>query len=141
MSSDGTESKTIKVTPKITTNTVLSYDLPSNIDGIIKKTLGLDESTSEKLDIVYIYSGNFDENFDITKEIIVGFTSSRIFKIQDAKVDSQFISNIIKVSHQKNGMFRWDKVEVVLRTGGSDTFGIWHSDVCKYFCTYLEARI
>src|ERR1700690_1295031 len=129
--SDGKETKKIKVTPKITTKTPLGDDLPKNVSGIINKTIN--PVTDETLDIVYIYSGNFDEGFDITKDIIVGLTSNRIFKIEEAKVESHFISNITKVSHQKNGMFRWDKVEVSLRNGGYDTFGIWHSEVCKYF--------
>lgn len=131
--------KTPKTTQKITTNTALAQYLNPNVRNAIIKTLAL--PSNERLEIVYINSDHFDEGFDISSEIIVGITTLRIFKIERENSGYQFINNISSVSHQKNGLFKWDKIVCNLKSGNVDTYGIYHGSVCAYFCDYLKSRI
>lgn len=126
-------------TKRITINTVLGENLKPNVKGAIEKTINLIEA--EKLEVVYIYNDTFDSGFDIVNNTIVGISNFRIFKIEDGKADTQNLFEIVGVEHQKNGLFRWDKVICHLLKGKQNTFGIYHGDVCKYFCSYIGDKI
>lgn len=127
-------------TKRITDNVALGENLKDNVRGAIEKTINIQEN--EKLEIVYIYNDTFDIKFNIVTDTIVGITNLRIFKIENARCDSQNLHDIVGVEHQKNGMFRWDKVICYLaKSGQQNTFGIYHADVCKYFCSYIDGKI
>lgn len=134
-----TEIKTVSKTTRIATHTALAQNLNPNVYNAIVRTLKLPRN--EKLEIVYIHSDNFDENFNISTDIIVGLTNLRIFKIQSGNSGHQFISNIVSVSHKKNGLFSWDKLVCNLKSKEVDTYGIYHSSVCGYLCDYMKHRI
>lgn len=126
-------------TKKITVNTALGENLKDNVKGAIEKTIGIVKN--EKLEVVYIYNDTFDVGFDIVNNVIVGLTNFRIFKIEKGDVSYQKLNETINVEHEKNGIFRWDKVVCNLSGGKKETFGIYHADVCKYFCNYITNKI
>lgn len=127
------------LTPRITTGTAYGEYLKKDVHESITKTLAL--PSDEKIGVVYMRYDTFDQNFSISREIIVGITDVRIFKIETGNNNQQLISNIASVSHQKNGLFSWDKVVCRLKNGDIDTYGIYHSAACGYFCDYLKNRI
>lgn len=129
----------VEKTTKIATSTALAKDLKPHIRNSIIKTLALPRE--ERLEIVYMFVDHFDEYFDIANDVIVGVTSLRIFKIEGGKTEYQFIEKIKSVTHQKNGIFKWDKIVCNLKEGGIDTYGIYHSSVCAYLCKYIKQRI
>ena len=126
-------------TKRITTNTVLGKGLKENVRHAIEQTINVEEG--EVIEIVYIYNDTFDEKFDIVKDIIVGVTNYRIFKIEDGRYDAQKINEIISIAHEKNGIFRWDKIICLLKKNKQNTFGIYHGDVCGYFCNYINEKL
>lgn len=128
-------------------NTALAQYLKNDIREAIEKTIHLYDG--EMLEIIYIYDGTFDHNFNIARDIIVGISNYRIFKIEDGKCNSRRLDEMTHVEHQKNGLFKWDKIVCYLskykRESANqqeiDTFGIYHSDVCKYYCNYINEKI
>lgn len=92
---------------------------------------------SESIQIIYLSGGNFEPTFKIEGNTIVGVTNFRIFKIEKSNVDSVMIKDILKVTHEKNGLLRWDKVVCTTTNGKTETFGIFYSKTCEYFCNHL----
>jgi hypothetical protein len=95
----------------------------------------------ENIKVLYVYGGNFKTKINILKETIIGVTNERIFKLENGKKDYVFINDILSVTHVKNGFFSWDKIECQLKNNNTNTFGIYHSKSCEYFCNYLTMQI
>lgn len=68
----------------------------------------------------------------------VVLTNLRFLKIENGKtVSNVVLKQIKKVEHEKNGIFRWDKV-VTTTESGVETFGIYQSAVAEFFVDTLR---
>lgn len=118
------------ITKKIPNNTIKLLSKatiePSVSDFVIKR-VGL--TPNDDIELLYLFNGKTD--------IIVGISTSRIFKLDCYQTSSVLLSDIISVRHQQNNLFKWDKIECLLKNGKIETFGIYHNGVCKQFCNYL----
>lgn len=94
----------------------------------------------ERIEIIYLFQGNF-VNINVNNDIYVGITTYQVFKCDKNNKTSVMISNIKSVSHQKNSIFRWDKLVCKKINDTTETFGIYHKKTCVYFCKYLLNKI
>jgi len=99
----------------------------------------VDFKKEEKIHLVYLHHG-FNFGSISRNDIFVVITSKRIFKYEKG-IEQVFLYDIVDVEHQKNNIFSWDKIVVLLRDGKKETFGIYSSDICGYFCWYLKDLI
>ena len=121
------------------TNTCRGSDLHEQF--IKELNSELKATSDEKLEILWSESGEFNISGINGKDVYVGVTSGRIFKIEKGGVDHALISELQSASHQKNGVFRWDKVEVKFKNGNKDTFGIKQASACEYFVNFLNRKL
>jgi hypothetical protein len=91
---------------------------------------------NEKIEV--LYSNN--DSFEYKKNILVGITNFRIFKLENNNISYIDKNNIVSIRYRYNGIFRWDKIECKLRNGEFDTIGVFHSNACRYLCNYLNHK-
>ena len=77
-------------------------------------------------------------NLKIEKNIIVGITNLRIFKLEKGNVFTTEFKNIKSVHVEKNGIFRWDKIVCKLVDGKCETYGIYNGDACEHICYNMK---
>jgi hypothetical protein len=105
----------------------------SKLFASIAKEVGL--SRGEEIKLFYTYSALKEELS--RSDIIVGITNVKIFKYDKGSNSFTLRSDIKAVKHQRNGMFSWDKVEILTHSGKTETYGIYDGDTCSKFCRYL----
>ncbi len=118
----------------MTDNTISGSDLDTNMTNRLNEILIF--LPFEKIEIIYSDTNKFDVD-DIDHTVLVGITNYRIFKLEGSDITSVFRNIIQSITHQKNGILRWDKIECHLKDG-IETFGIFHRNACAYFCEYLN---
>src|ERR1700744_1484957 len=136
------ESEKIKDSMKIariTKNTIRGDNLRGSEINMLAKAVNF--LPNEKLEIIYLSNDEFEPTFTIENNIIVGITNFRIFKLEHGGLDSLLLNKISNVSYQKNGMFRWDKIVCRTTKLKVETFGIFNSETCQYFCNYLNSKL
>lgn len=120
------------------TNIKFPDKIDKNVLTLIKNYIDIKDN--EKILFVYFYlDGDFMEPIKFHKNIVVGITDKRIFKIEKGNISMVNIHEIVDISHQKNGIFRWDKVACVMKNGNVKTFGMYHANACKFFIEHLNA--
>ncbi|AYV79488.1 MAG: hypothetical protein Faunusvirus17_7 [Faunusvirus sp.] len=147
-----------RIAPSMLSGEQLTSDEIKQIDKIVKLL------KFEKIELLYLYGDKFNA-LNMSTDIVVGVTNYRIFKIENAEiVSSANRKDIVTARHQKNGMFKWDKVVVFLSvikktqdqsyvanllntsdpaTNGNptfETFGIYDSSACEFVCNYIETH-
>lgn len=125
-------------TPRLATNTYSGDELRARDHKVISDAARL--LPGEHAEVVYIHMADLSKPVAIEGSIIVGLTGLRIFKLEKGNVDYVFKEDIETVSHQKGGLFAWDKVVLGLTNGKTETFGIYNGDACELFCTRLDGR-
>lgn len=124
----------------VASNMVKACDLFVKEKETLDIILGLIEG--EILEEVYSYGG-FYPILKIRNNIIVGITNLRIFKLEKGIVSVLRYRDVVSVKHERNGLFRWDKVVCQLcgEGGEFDTFGVYHGDACARICNHMLKRI
>ena len=97
--------------------------------------------SDEKIESLYLDNDEFDRGFYIPGNIIVGLTNYQIFKIENAALSSALIKDIKSLYHEKNSIFKWDKIVVRLKDGRTETFGIYYEKTCAYFANHLRTLV
>ncbi len=90
----------------------------------------------EHIEILYSSNGTFN----LANTVYIGITTHRLFKIENMDVSQVMRNEILYTKHIQNGMFFWDKIECVLQSGQTETFGVYYKDACEYFCNYLNTK-
>lgn len=133
------EGGTVKKLGRVAINTIEGKYLRGVDKEEINKKIQLDD----KEEILFVWSqrDKFEELLDLKEDIIVTVTTKKMFKIEKGAIHSVNRENIKSVKHQKNGMFSWDKIELITKDKNEMiTFGIYHGEACKYFCNYLSTH-
>jgi hypothetical protein len=115
-------------------NTIRGSDVSENSMNVIAKEVKF--LPDETLEI--IYSNN--NVFKYETNVLVGVTNYRFFKLQQNNISSILRSEIVEVNHKHNSIFQWDAVDVKLKSGASDSIGIFDKAACAYFCKYLTPK-
>ena len=89
-------------------NTIGGHQLEPLKKQRIHHLLGLSEG--ESIEIIYSNNGKFDTD----KNVLVGLTNRRIFKIEDEIVSRILISNLVSIRHVENDIFSSDKLHCEL---------------------------
>jgi len=92
---------------------------------------------NERILYFYLYSDAFESNYIISEQICVCLTNERIFKLEKGNLDNVLISDLLRVKYQNNGIFSWDKIEMDLIDGKTETIGISPAETCRFFCNSL----
>lgn len=101
----------------------------------------LDFENDERIELIYIYSDNFEPLIKINNEIIILITNKRIVKLENG---GKYIINrkdIVKCSHTKNGLFKWDSLLFQLSNNKIESINIYHETTCAYFSNYINSNI
>lgn len=76
-----------------------------------------------------------DVSFD---SALVGITSKKVFKFENNVLQEFDLNLIAKVSHEKMGIFKWDRLCFEFEGGRTDWLGIYHSSACGYFSYFIN---
>jgi len=94
----------------------------------------------EKLELL-CDSEKFLFEVKLKDRIWIGVTSHRIFKVEKGEVTQQTIQNIKSITHQRNGIFYWDKLLITNNDNEVISFGIYLGEVCEIMRAHLEAKV
>ena len=129
-----------KDTNFVTTNTIEGKSVSGDTVKQLSKTLNF--FPDEKIEL--LYSDN--RVFYFNKNVIVGITNYRLFKLEKEEISHLFRSDIQSVRQVKNNVWTWDKIECTVKNDRSlkiaevRTFGIFHSTACAYFVLWLSTK-
>lgn len=119
--------------PRISKSTIRGID--------VRKKNIFNLQSNEDLQILYMDSNKFEDDFNITNNVFIGVTNKRIFKIENNNTYNIYLKDINYCSHQKNSMFHWDKILCHLKNDTTDTIGIRYSVTTLFFVNYINDMI
>lgn len=122
--------------PRIARCTILGESLPVSDLKTITGAVGF--RTGENLHMLYKHSDSFGQLLSLVGEIYVGVTSERIFKLEKGRCYQTPLDQILSVRHVLGGLFAWDRVEIVLRDGKIETYGVYYGDACLTIISKIE---
>jgi hypothetical protein len=92
--------------------------------------------------IVKLYDNEVSLYYYTKGKIHIILTNMRFLKVENNNIISEsYLSNIQYINHIKNGVFHYDKIEIIEKTSRIETYGIYSKNVCKDFIKILNKII
>ena len=132
-----------KRTIVIATSVALISDLKFHVKAAVEKIAEI--SGEEKLEILRVPYGHFDELFNInTNNHIIAITNNRIIFIKESKCESYNLTDISKVEHNRNDGFHWFthySLILYLKNGNLVRTIIQYEDAAIFLSNYITNKI
>lgn len=125
--------ETVTEVPRIVTSTIEGKYVSKLV--LLELSQRFKFNPLEEIEYLYVYMNDHDST-KIDEHIYVGITNYRVFKSDKGEQSQVMRSDIVSVKHIDGGFFHWDKICCYVK-GGQETFGIYESATCKFFCNYL----
>ncbi len=129
------QNKIVKTHQHLTDNTIEGKHLNADAHLQICQVVKLD--TNDTIEMIYSNNGQFINH----KNVLVGLSSSYLFKIENQVVTRILISDLNQIEHIHTDIFTEDKIHCQLKNGNSVTVEMFHTKACRLFCQHLTSKI
>lgn len=135
---NGAKTITLRKFNYVSVQTISGSELYKYEQELLKKSFNATDD--ETIELLYVCTINL-EDFTFANNTVVGITNNRIFKTEKGNTCFTMLSDIKSMAHEKNGIFRWDKLLLTLKDGSVVGYGIYYADTIKYFMKYLTPKV
>lgn len=114
-------------------NTIQGKDVPAETIKLLADKLQF--FPEEKIELLY----SNDMIFKFKKNVLIGVTQYRLFKLEDEEIITIPRTEITKLKHIKNNSVSWDFLQCELGSSSRvRNIGIWSTEACDNFIDYLQ---